>query len=160
MSLEDLGNIGDFLGGIGVFLTLIYLALQVRQNTRSLEANTSVARAQTRVQLTSDAVESVRSVRTDDSMVEVLVKAASGEELNAKDQLLIDLWIRELFRSAEGSFYQHRIGAVDDEEFEGIYTFFKETFRSPNVKAFWSANKHQFPAAFASEVDEMIRDDA
>ena len=31
--LEALGNIGDLLGGVGVFVTLIYLAVQIRQNT-------------------------------------------------------------------------------------------------------------------------------
>ena len=36
--LEALGNIGDFLGGIGVVVTLIYLASQIRENTHSLGA--------------------------------------------------------------------------------------------------------------------------
>ena len=36
--LEALGNIGDFLGGIGVVITLIYLATQIRENTQSLGA--------------------------------------------------------------------------------------------------------------------------
>ncbi len=33
--LEALGNIGDFLGRLGVVITLLYLAAQIRQNTRS-----------------------------------------------------------------------------------------------------------------------------
>ena len=33
--IENLGNIGDLIGGVGVFVTLVYLATQVRQNTRS-----------------------------------------------------------------------------------------------------------------------------
>ena len=37
---EDLGNVGDFVGGIGVIVTLIYLALQIRQNSQLLRANT------------------------------------------------------------------------------------------------------------------------
>ena len=37
--LDALGNIGDFLGGIGVVVTLLYLASQIRQNTRSLRAS-------------------------------------------------------------------------------------------------------------------------
>ncbi len=36
--LEDLGNLGDFVGGIAVIATLLYLAMQVRQNTRSLRS--------------------------------------------------------------------------------------------------------------------------
>jgi hypothetical protein len=34
--LEDLGNIGDFVGGIAVILTLLYLAVGLRQNTAAL----------------------------------------------------------------------------------------------------------------------------
>jgi len=40
--LEDLGNLGDFIGGIAVIATLIYPALQVRNNTRSTEAQVTV----------------------------------------------------------------------------------------------------------------------
>ena len=38
MILEDLGNIGDFIGGVLVAISVIYLATQVRQNTKSLRA--------------------------------------------------------------------------------------------------------------------------
>lgn len=34
--IENLGNIGDLIGGVSVFVTLIYLATQIRKNTRSL----------------------------------------------------------------------------------------------------------------------------
>ena len=33
MTLEDLGNIGEFIASIGVIVSLIYLATQIRQNT-------------------------------------------------------------------------------------------------------------------------------
>ncbi|MFK8048064.1 MAG: hypothetical protein AB8B81_06510 [Halioglobus sp.] len=36
--LDTLGNLGDFIGGIAVVITLIYLAVQVRQNTLALKA--------------------------------------------------------------------------------------------------------------------------
>ena len=36
LNLEALGNLGDFVGGIAVVVTLIYLALQVRQNNEQL----------------------------------------------------------------------------------------------------------------------------
>ena len=39
MTLDDLGNLGDLVGGIGVIATLIYLALQIRQNTTALRTS-------------------------------------------------------------------------------------------------------------------------
>ena len=40
--LEDLGNLGDFLGGIGVVATMIYLAVQIRRNTQAIQATSSM----------------------------------------------------------------------------------------------------------------------
>ena len=39
MNIETLGNIGDFIGGLAVIVSLIYLAQQIRQNTRMLRAS-------------------------------------------------------------------------------------------------------------------------
>jgi hypothetical protein len=41
-----LGNYGEFVGAIAVVLTLIYLALQIRQNTRAMEDNRKAVVAQ------------------------------------------------------------------------------------------------------------------
>jgi hypothetical protein len=38
MTLADLGNLGDFIGGVLVVVSLFYLAFQIRQNTRALRA--------------------------------------------------------------------------------------------------------------------------
>ena len=47
MTLMDtaqlLGNFGEFFGAIAVVATLIYLALQIRQNTRSMDETRKVA---------------------------------------------------------------------------------------------------------------------
>ena len=45
MSITELGSLGEFVGAIGVVLTLVYLAHQIRQNTTQLEQNTLTAKA-------------------------------------------------------------------------------------------------------------------
>ena len=66
MTIMELGAIGEFLGAIGVIATLIYLAVQIRQNTRAMEEGRRLALAQT-YQMRSDALQ------------EMLVSAASSE---------------------------------------------------------------------------------
>ncbi len=39
MNLQELGNIGEFIGGLAVIASLIYLAVQIRQNTLSMRAS-------------------------------------------------------------------------------------------------------------------------
>ena len=36
MTLEDLGNLGEFIGAIAVVVSLAYLAYQIRQNTSQM----------------------------------------------------------------------------------------------------------------------------
>lgn len=38
MTIAELGSVGEFVGSIVVLITLIYLAVQVRQNTRHVQA--------------------------------------------------------------------------------------------------------------------------
>jgi hypothetical protein len=33
VNLHDLGNVGEFVGGVGFVVSIVYLALQIRQNT-------------------------------------------------------------------------------------------------------------------------------
>ncbi len=40
MTLGDLGNIGEFVGAVFVVVSFIYLALQIRQNTRAMRNST------------------------------------------------------------------------------------------------------------------------
>jgi len=41
MSIAELGALGEFIASFGVLATLIYLAIQMRQNTQALRLNTA-----------------------------------------------------------------------------------------------------------------------
>jgi hypothetical protein len=44
-TIQDLGALGEFVGAIGVIITLIYLAYQIRQNTVQLKQNALAEKA-------------------------------------------------------------------------------------------------------------------
>jgi hypothetical protein len=44
LTIQDLGALGEFFGSIAVLATLIYLALQTRQNTMAITAEVEAAR--------------------------------------------------------------------------------------------------------------------
>ncbi|NNC54556.1 MAG: hypothetical protein HKO07_02410, partial [Pseudomonadales bacterium] len=56
MSLIELGALGEFLGSIAVLATLVYLSVQLRQNTRSMNESKKLALAQT-YQMRADALQ-------------------------------------------------------------------------------------------------------
>ena len=51
MDWNAIGAIGEIIGAIAVFLTLIYLAMQIRQNTHSMDESRKVELARNRTQL-------------------------------------------------------------------------------------------------------------
>ena len=50
MNLQQLAQIGEFLGGISVLFTLIYLAIQLRGNTRAVQSAAAQQTHETLVQ--------------------------------------------------------------------------------------------------------------
>ena len=57
VTLEDLGNVGEFVAAIATLITLIYLAVQIRQNTGSVKA----AAAQSVLAALNEALQSAAS---------------------------------------------------------------------------------------------------
>ncbi|MGH8166183.1 MAG: hypothetical protein ACREQ1_03035, partial [Woeseiaceae bacterium] len=68
MTITELGAMGELLGAVGVIASLIYLSVQIKQNTRSMDENKRLALAQT-YQIRADALQGM------------LVHAASSETI-------------------------------------------------------------------------------
>ena len=89
MTISELGSLGEFIGSIAVLITLIYLAVQVRQNTRHAQAQMGhdgwLANTQD------------ETAKLGDRAAETLAKAHLGEaELTDKDLKVLDAYFRSL----------------------------------------------------------------
>jgi hypothetical protein len=103
--LNELGNIGDFVGGLAVVATLAYLAFQIRQNT-----------ATTRVQtiqhlLTSDTAAADSTLAG--PVPEILAKLRAGEELSPTEISVYTLHVRARMTAAWQVFYQLQNKMID-----------------------------------------------
>jgi len=90
MTITELGALGEFVGAIGVVITLIYLAIQIRQNTRAMEESRRLALAQT-YQLRADALQDmlVRAANSEHvgPILAKLTEAGYPEDIGSLDQL-------------------------------------------------------------------------
>jgi len=150
--IENLGNIGDFVGGIGVVITLIYLATQIRQNTRSLRLAS--------VQQIMGTSVSINEIATTGPIPEILSKLETGGRLSEKElaQYLMYLWAA-LTHSWQ-VFYQYENGMIDDKVF-GIYMARLQIFLNyPLARRMWRVRMKQgFPKEFQELIDAQIKDD-
>jgi len=150
--LDALGNIGDLLGGVGVIVTLIYLAFQIRQNTLA----TRSAAYQAAVVATSAWVQ---DVGTDCESTRILQAGMYDyESLNALERAQFALIIAAFFRNLENIHFQFVSGAIDESLWSGWAHRINDIMSSPGVQGWWANSKDFFSPAFQRIVDqsEMI----
>jgi hypothetical protein len=144
--LEALGNIGDFLGGIGVVVTLLYLAAQIRQNTKMM-------RGAARQQLTLASQDNVYHWA---EYAPAAVAAFSSGEQDPVDRFRVSQLCRAMFRGWENYAYQHRIGLLDASEWEAMHVNMRRMFRIPVVAESWKRARDEFSGDFVAELESIV----
>ena len=150
MTLEALGNLGDLIGGIGVIVTLIYLAVQIRQNT---------------IEVRNAAVQRMLEQSTAIFGSELTMKAAEinsrikrGEEVSESDQMISQLAIRRNFQLFEQVYLQYLEGRITQEVMDAYKRRLKNHFARPDWEEFWTSLGPTYTKRFSQYVDEVRRD--
>ena len=152
MSIIELGALGEFLGSIGVIATLIYLAIQIRQNTHSLDEGRRLAMAQSY---------EARASRVDADMRQMAESPYLGIHERARDEgvggLTPEEQARVRYRAIsyhmrfDNLHYQYEQGCLDDIYYESIFM--------PGVRRFapqWKELELGWRPTFRQEIDRIL----
>jgi len=131
MTLMELGALGELVGAIAVVFTLVYLAIQIRQNTQAMDESRRLALAQT-YQMRADALQEmlVRAAESEHigPIITKLVDFGYPEEIGSLEQLTSDergrfrQWQIAQQTHWDNMFYQYQQGFLDDE-------YYRDSFR-------------------------------
>ncbi|MGI9288144.1 MAG: hypothetical protein ACR2P1_22355, partial [Pseudomonadales bacterium] len=124
MTIMELGALGELLGSIAVLATLVYLSVQIRQNTRSMEESKKLALAQT-YQMRSDALQMMLVHAADSQHIGPIITKLTGagypEDVAALEQLSEDergrfrQWQIAQQTHWDNMFFQYQQGFIDEE---------------------------------------------
>lgn len=152
MELHDLSDLGEFISSVAVIVSLIYVAVQVRQNTSSIHTET-FARALERVS-------TMQSVLFENG--ELARLQAQGvldpSKLTREERLQLTWWLSEAFGAFEFMFHQAKSGALPDEVWSRWSATIAWWASFPGVQAWWYARPTPFSRSFTSFVETQIRD--
>ena len=156
MTLEDLGNIGDFLGGIGVVVTLLYLCIQIRQNTRQLQADSMSARTIALESGVSDVARWIAEIVENRDLAELWRRGLTDiEQLDETDRLRFDYLGIQLLQAWQ-TMYRRSIQADDPELWEVTLSYLKLYFRSPGFRILWASSKKLLVSEFVIAVEQVF----
>jgi hypothetical protein len=111
LSIQDWGALGEILGAIGVMVTLIYLARQIRENSRQMRVSslTSINH------LINEAWDPIYS---NDRNIRVWTTGLrSPTDLNEEDLALFHLFMTRLVNVLATAVAQHRYDVLTADEF-------------------------------------------
>ena len=151
MNWDAIGALSELLGAVGVIITLVFLARQIHQNTRSIRAATNHSLSQER-----NAVN--LSLGLDSSAAELLFRGLQDlEKLEVHDRLRYWLLIRAVLGTYEDTYVQFREGMCDAETWELATAAMRRIASTRGFAAWWKRDQEVFRSEFRSEVEAIIR---
>lgn len=149
MSLSDIASIGSLVSGVAVLISLIYLALQVRQAERNQQASIRQGRATRLVDIIL--------ATSDPAIVEAMPIGAGGLDTITPTQFGQFIAIYGAFlASAEDTYLQYKEGLLSEAVFVSFAESWRRTLSQPGVRALWALRRKAFEAGFAAYMDGLV----
>ena len=149
MNIMELGALGEFVGSIGVIATLVYLAIQIRQNSRTLQS--------TSFQESTNSLNYINmQAATDSELIRVVASDKSFDEFDPEDKARYGLLMLSIFRVTETTFYQRNEGTVAMAGWTRQEATLRRQLLSPLVRDWWRSTPFGFTPEFTTLVEGVI----
>ena len=150
MNWEMLSAIGQVVAAIGVILSLIYLAVQIReQNKERRRAGINI--------LTAQWSELVRTAQEHREFAVLFLQGMQCfKDLDAPDKLRFSAFFTRYTRNCEGMFIYYRDGALEKALWNEVERTMNDYFAYPGVREWWTTRKHWLTDDFCAVVEEII----
>ena len=151
MDLTTLAQLGEFVGGFFVIVSLVYLSFQVRQNTTSLRTE-NYARV-------LDRLSTVQSNLSSDAELNriVVVGAQTPEALTRSERMRFTWSLYELLGAAEFVYHQAEQGALPEEVWDRWKATIVWWLSNPGIQQWWKMKPTPFSASFEAFADDLMR---
>jgi hypothetical protein len=150
MKKNDIGQAIQVLANIGVLAGIVFLAFELRQNTRAVE----LTAAQGYLAGGSDL--DLR-IATDAELAVLLIRGDALEPTTPPEELQLESWNYAVFRQWETAYYLHSIDALDESLWLAYrHEIQKLLLRSNQTMSYWKANRGSFSSGFGQEIDLML----
>lgn len=136
----------DVLGAAGVILSLIFVGIEIRQNTRAVRAATYQA-------VTASSMELLFQLGDNPEVGLALDRWAAQEELDPVLVARLEPMVLAYLRHVEHVHFQMTEGTLDEEFL--LNWMRQPIFRSPGFRSFWKQRKTSFGREFRDYFSEF-----
>ena len=147
MKLETINAIAQLIAAIGVIGSLFYLAVQIRQNTRSQRSVVVDSLTSSLIQLLGPQAADPELMRAWASVIEDWEQATEQDRLRAMPMIF------SVFKLFENAWFQRRQGTLDPEQWEGWDVYIRMYYHRPGARTWWQLRRGAFAHGFRNYVE-------
>ena len=153
MDIPLIVAIAEVIGTVAVVVSLIYVGVQVRQNTRT----TKLATGQN---LSRDMRDAIEPLYADSEFSKAYLNAQKDvEHLTGAERFRCYVFTQCYLRAMENAFYQYQNGVVDEYVWQAYLANMKFSKNTAITSAFWRDRQHVFATEFRDFFDSLSADD-
>jgi len=154
MTLLEWGAVGELIGGVAIIISLIYVAVQIKQNTKATTIATSHAFIDMHAGLVSH-------ISDKENFRDIYWRGLQGmSNLKGSEPAAFLAWMIQTFRAWEAFWFHWQEGIFDDRLWNGWRTQFCDLFENAGTREAWSIRKHQLSDEFQGYVEQYVLDAA
>ena len=151
MNAKRLNTWLSLTANVGVILGLIFLAVELGQNSDLMRVQINQSRADA-------AMASNESVFNSDYLPQILIKINFGEELSAEETIRYRAWFRASNRNQDNVLHQYLAGMLGGNSPRSVRDYVEHVIASSNqAREEWENQKVGFTDEFVALVEEVIK---
>lgn len=152
MNWEALGAIAELIGGVAVLVTLVYLALQVRQNNQ-------MQRQQILAHQTNHYVANSHVLSGNGELMNIFRKASTGEEMTQLERWRFGTFMFGILENFQEMYFLNKVGVQYEFRVTGMRKSVFRYLSTPGGKVWWdSVREKQFVNEFRDYIDQLLRE--
>lgn len=149
MNWDAIGAIGELIGAAAVVATLIYLSIQLRQNTKTVRLSSAQG-------VTEELQNMFNLLASDHSLAEVYVEAEKSSELSDANRVRYYAFTNNLLRIYENAFLQRQANVINDAHWTGMSSLMIDYSKMAAFSSFWNNRKHWLSDEFQNHMESEI----
>ena len=150
MNTERLNTWLSFTANVGVIFGLIFLAVELNQNSDLMRIQISQSRADA-------AMVSNESSFNSDYLPQIRVKISAGEDLSAEERLRYRDWFRASNRNQDNVLQQYYAGMLSSNSRRSVRDFAGDVVASSkHAREAWEIQKISYSDEYVALVEEVI----
>ena len=158
MDWAAVGALGEVVGGLAVVFSLVYVAFQVRQNSRLIDQNSRQLEA-SMYYASGEGFNRWWSLLIQDPEVAALWRRGlDGDSLTPEEALRFRSMAMMLFTTLENNFHQLQLGSHNRNTLEISRSSWTRLLNSPGGRAWWEREaRRSFTPPFVDAVEALLR---